>query len=135
MGIDFVLRLADGTSPVTLPDPGSGTFDAAGDFDGVLFRSSDPLEVLSRADPYGDNIVFTHDEAEGVLRDTEILFARDAERYGRAPQGWRASSRRGLLRLREMAADRGELPNVQHGTAERKRRDDRVHPLSGRNSA
>jgi hypothetical protein len=117
MGIDFVLRLADGTSPVTLPDPGSGTFDAAGDFDGVLFRSCDPVEVLSRADPYGDNIVFTHDEAEGMLRDTEIL-ARDAERYGPAPQGWRASSRHGLLRLREMAAFCRDHPGstiVQNG--------------------
>jgi hypothetical protein len=76
MGIDFVLRLADGTSPVTLPDPGSGTFTAAGDFDGVLFRSSDALEVLGRADPYGDNVIFTHDEAEGMLRDIEILLDR-----------------------------------------------------------
>jgi hypothetical protein len=117
MGIDFVLRLADGTSPVT-PDPGSGTFDAAWRLRWCALQIERPAEVLSRADPYGDNIVFTHDEAEGMLRDTEIL-ARDAERYGPASQGWRASSRRGLLRLREMAADRGELPNVQHGTAER----------------
>jgi hypothetical protein len=83
-GMDFVLRLADGTSPVTLPDPGSGTFDAAGGFDGVLFISSDALEVLSGADPYGDNVVFTHDEAEGMLRDIEILLARDIERHGPA---------------------------------------------------
>ena len=46
--ISFVLRLADGR-PVTLPDPGSGTFDAAGDFDGELCRSRDALEVLSGA--------------------------------------------------------------------------------------
>ena len=104
MGVDFVLRLADGTSPVALPDPGSGTFNAAGDFDCVLFRSSGALEVLSRADPYGDNIVFTHDEAEGMLRDIEILLARDSERHGPDPHGYRASPRRGLLRLREMVA-------------------------------
>jgi hypothetical protein len=74
------------------------------DFDGVLFRSSDALEVLGRADPYGDNVIFTHDEAEGMLRDIEILLDRDFERHGPDPQGFRASPRRGLLRLREMAA-------------------------------
>lgn len=118
MPIHFVLRLADGISPVILPDPGSGTFNAAGDFDGVLFGSSNLLEVLSRSDPYGDNIVFTHDEAVGMLRDIEILLARDAERYGPAPQGWRASSRRGLLRLREMVAFCRDHPGstiVQNG--------------------
>ena len=104
MGVDFVLRLADGTSPVTLPDPGSGTFNAAGDFDDVLFFASpNALEVLGRADMYGDNVAFTHDEAEGMLRDIEILLARDAEKYGPDAQGQRASGRRGLLRLREMA--------------------------------
>ena len=118
MGIDFVLRLADGTSPVTLPDPGSGTFTAAGDFDGVLFRSSDALEVLGRADPYGDNVIFTHDEAEGMLRDIEILLDRDFERHGPDPQGFRASPRRGLLRLREMAVFCRDHPGstvVQNG--------------------
>jgi len=118
MGMDFVLRLADGTSPVTLPDPGSGTFTAAGDFDGVLFISSDALEVLSRADPYGDNVVFSHDEAEGMLRDIEILLARDVERHGPDPQGYRASPRRGLLRLREMVAFCRDHPGstiVQNG--------------------
>jgi hypothetical protein len=116
--VDFVLRLADGTSRVTLPDPGSGTFDAAGGFEDVLFREGDDeLEVLSRADPY-DTVVFTHDEAEGMLRDIEVLLARDIERYGPAPQGYRAVSRRGLLRLREMATFCRDHPGstiVQHG--------------------
>jgi hypothetical protein len=118
MSVAFVLRLADGASPVALPDPGSGTFTAAGNFDGVLFGSSDALEVLWRADPYGDDIVFTHDEAEAMLKDIEVLLARDVERYGPAPQGSRASSRRGLLRLREMAAFCRDHPGstiVQNG--------------------
>jgi hypothetical protein len=118
MPIDFVLSLADGTSPVTLPDPGSGTFDAAGDFDDVLFRSSDALEVLSKADPYGDNVVFTPGEADGMLRDIEILLARHVERHGPDPQGYRASARRGLLRLREMATFCRDHPGsmiVQNG--------------------
>lgn len=116
-GVDFVLRLADGTSPVTLPDPGSGTFNAAGGFDDVLFRPGEALEVLSRVDSY-DTVVFTRDEAEGMLRDIEVLLARDLERYGPAPQGYRASSRRGLLRLREMAAFCRDHPGstiVQNG--------------------
>ena len=87
MGTDFVLRLADGASPETLPDPGSGTFNAASDFDDVLFTSSRVLEVLGRLDPYGDNLVLTHDEAEGMFRDIEILLARHLERHGPDPQG------------------------------------------------
>jgi len=118
MPIDFVLRLADGTSPVTLQDPGSGTFNAAGDFDGVLFTSSNALEVLSKADAHGDNVVFTHGEADGMLRDIEILLARHVELHGPDPQGYRASARRGLLRLREMATFCRDHPGstiVQNG--------------------
>ena len=109
MGVDFVLRLADGTSPVTLPDPSGGTFDAAGDFDRLLFGSRHRLQVLDRADRHGDDILFTHDESEDVLRDVEVLLkveeGRDEEgRSSEEPGGRRGSARRGLLRLREMAA-------------------------------
>jgi hypothetical protein len=117
MAVRFFLRLPHSIGDISLPDPSSGTFDAAGDFDDLLRSSHDALEVLSRADPY-DTVVFTSVEAEGMLRDIEMLLTRDGERHGPDPPAYKLSARRGLLRLRVMAACCREHPEStieQHG--------------------
>jgi hypothetical protein len=80
---------------------------------------------MSRSLPFAELLIdgeedrtLTHDEAERMLRDIEILLARDVERHGPNPQGHRASPRRGLLRLREMVAFCRDHPGstiVQNG--------------------
>lgn len=108
VGVVFQLFSSQGKQ-VTLPDPSSGTFDAAGDFDGVLRWTDDPLEVLGRVDPY-DDVEFSTVDGEGMVSDIDVLLQRHAERNGPTPRGDRASARRGLLRLREMAAYLGSHP-------------------------
>jgi hypothetical protein len=108
MGVDFELFSAEGKQ-VTLPDPSNGTFDAAGDFDGILMWTDDTLEVLGRVDLYHD-VEFSTVDGEGMVRDIDVLLQRHAERHGPMPQGRGASARRGLLRLREMATYLGSHP-------------------------
>lgn len=48
---DFTLYSADGRQ-VTVPDPPGGIADAAGNFDGLLWRHRIELPILGQADPY-----------------------------------------------------------------------------------
>jgi hypothetical protein len=57
-----------------------------------MMCSSGPSKHLkSSAELIYDDVVFTRDEAEGMLRDIEILLALDVERHGPDPQGYRSS--------------------------------------------
>jgi hypothetical protein len=47
---------------------------------------------------------------EAMVRDIDLLLRRHAERQGPTLQGRKESARRGLLRLREMAAYLGTHP-------------------------
>jgi hypothetical protein len=85
MGVDFVLFSAEGKE-MTMPDPSGGTFDAAGDFDGILVWTDEPLEVLGRVDVYGD-VEFSTVDAEAMVRDIDLLLRRHAERHGPTLQG------------------------------------------------
>jgi hypothetical protein len=84
-----------------LPDPSGGVADAAGDFDGLLWRHRAELPVLGRTDPY-DDVDFTSEDATAMDAEIAYLLDRELERPQRvevAP----GAARRGLMRLREMA--------------------------------
>ena len=73
-----------------MPDPSGGTFDAAGDFDGLLAGAEGLLRYV---DPYGDTI-FNRVQAPDLIRDIDLLALAI---------GVTAAERRGLDRLRVMA--------------------------------
>jgi hypothetical protein len=56
MGIRAVLRRENGDTLRDLPDPAGGTFDAAGDFDGVLPDGDTSFTLLRYVDRYCDTV-------------------------------------------------------------------------------
>jgi hypothetical protein len=73
-------------------DPAGGTFDAAGDFDGVLPEGDGSFPLLKYVDRYGDTI-FNTAQMDDLLADIERLTALRLQPV----------ERRGLERLRVMA--------------------------------
>src|SRR5205085_4551480 len=72
MGISAVLRDEAGKQVRDLVDPGEGTFDAAGDFDGVLPQRDSDFALLKYVDPYGDT-VFNATQMPDLLGDIARL--------------------------------------------------------------
>lgn len=89
MGLVVTLRMGDGAVLAGLTDPSGGTFDAAGDFDGLI--GSKDLPVLGGLDPYGDADL-PRSAIPGLLADIE-----------RASSGSSGVLTRGLQRLEHMA--------------------------------
>lgn len=86
-----------------LPDPGGGTFDAAGDLDRLIPPRQPGSRLLHYIDPYGD-AVFNHKQMPELLEDIADLATatdqlNDAERHG-------------LDRLRVMAERCREGPHL-----------------------
>lgn len=73
-----------------LPDPAGGTFDAAGDFDGLI-GADQALPVWSSVDLY-DDVTLTSQECGQLLNELPTLSARARSEV----------ERRGLDRLRVM---------------------------------
>jgi hypothetical protein len=92
MGVLAILRTERGEQLRALDDPNGGSFDAAGDFDGLLGRVDDSYRLLKYVDPYGDTI-FNNMQMPDLLSDIERL-----SQMGVAPV-----ERRGLSRLRALA--------------------------------
>jgi hypothetical protein len=94
------LRTERGEVVGDLDDPAGGTFDAAGDFDGVLPQVpalppppvNETFTLLRYVDPYG-NTVFNRGQMDDLLRDIEVATTRQLTPV----------QRRGLDRLRVMA--------------------------------
>jgi hypothetical protein len=99
MGIQVELRVA-GKRIQRLPDPAGGSFDAAGDFDRLVFHENSPLGLLGRLDPHGETR-FGTSQMQQLIADVELLLtlAKAGAEYG------------GLMRLRSMAEHCAE----QHG--------------------
>lgn len=101
MGIQVELRVA-GERIQRLPDPVGGSFDAAGDFDRLVFHGNSALGLLGRLDPHGETR-FGTSEMRQLVADVELLLTL-------AKAG---AEHRGLIRLRLMAErcaeQRGEL--------------------------
>jgi hypothetical protein len=89
--IDVVLRDENGREVRALSDPAGGTFDAAGDFDRLLYIDAS-LRAWSRVDPDG-SVVSSGDECSELLAELPTLLA--LSKPGR--------ERRGLERLRVLA--------------------------------
>jgi hypothetical protein len=99
MGIQVELRVA-GERVQRLPDPAGGYFDAAGDFDRLVFHENSALGLLGRLDPYGETR-FDASQMQQLVVDVELLLTL-------AKAG---AEHRGLIRLRSMAERCAE----QHG--------------------
>ncbi|MEU4623016.1 hypothetical protein AB0G04_23965 [Actinoplanes sp. NPDC023801] len=99
MGIQVELRVA-GEQIQRLPDPAGGFFDAAGDFDRLVFHESSTLGLLGRLDLHGETR-FGASQMQKLIADVELLLtlAKVGVEY------------RGLMRLRSMAEHCAE----QHG--------------------
>jgi len=107
VGVIFELHV-DG-SPVTLPDPAGGTFNAAGDFDRLLPMFGDtasernsPLNVLSRVDSEGC-VVFDAPAMADVVGDVDLL----------APRASVGPESRGLARLRVLAVRGAKIAHAE----------------------
>jgi hypothetical protein len=99
VGIHVELRVA-GKRIQRLPDPAGGSFDAAGDFDRLVFHGSSALGLLGRLDPHGETR-FGASQMQQLVADVELLLTL-------AKAG---AEHRGLIRLRSMAERCAE----QHG--------------------
>ena len=99
MGIQVELRVA-GKWIQRLPDPDGGFFDAAGDFDRLVFHGNSALRLLGRLDPHGETR-FGASQMQQLVADVELLL-------NLAKAG---AEHRGLIRLRSMAERCAE----QHG--------------------
>jgi hypothetical protein len=79
---DFTLYSAEGRQ-VTVPDPSGGIADAAGKFDGLLWRHRIELPILGQADPY-EEVDFTSEQATVMEGEIAYLLERASEsRHGR----------------------------------------------------
>jgi len=96
MGVVVTLEI-DGRV-ISLPDPCGGEFNAAGDLDRLLPAGPD-LELLGRIDPYGD-MEFSSSDMPAICDEVGCLL-------GLAKEG---PERRGLLRLRALAAHGSQIP-------------------------
>lgn len=83
---------------ISLPDPSGGEFNAAGDFDRLLPAGPD-LVVLGRIDPCG-NVEFSSSDMPAICDEVGGIL-------GLAKEG---PERRGLLRLRALAAHGSQIP-------------------------
>ena len=97
---DFTLYSAEGRR-VTVPDPSGGIADAAGDFDGLLWRHGLELPILGQVDPHNE-VEFTSEQAAAMDPEIAYLLERESEQPQRV-EVRSGAARRGLLRLREMA--------------------------------
>jgi hypothetical protein len=97
---DFTLYSAEGRR-VTVPDPSGGIADAAGDFDGLLWRHSLELPVLGQANPHNE-VEFATEQAAAMEAEIAYLLERESEQPQRV-EVRSGAARRGLLRLRDMA--------------------------------
>jgi hypothetical protein len=101
VGIQVEFWLA-GERVRALPDPGGGSFDAAGDFDRLVAAGDSALPLLGGVDPHGETN-FGPDEMQPLVAEVDLVLkeARPGAEY------------RGLMRLRTMALrcadERGEL--------------------------
>jgi hypothetical protein len=99
MGIQVELRVA-GERIQRLPDPAGGFFDAAGDFDRLVFHGNPALRLLGRLDPHSETR-FGTGQMQQLVADVELLLTL-------AKAG---AEHHGLMRLRSMAERCAE----QHG--------------------
>ena len=76
VGIEVHLRDERGGTVRGLPDPAGGTFDAAGDFDGLIPYEDRSFRLLCYVDPYGDTVFNTVQMAD-LLIELERLAALD----------------------------------------------------------
>ncbi|BEL06334.1 hypothetical protein Q0Z83_045250 [Actinoplanes sichuanensis] len=101
MSIQVELRVA-GERVRRLPDPAGGSFDAAGDFDRLVFNGNPALGLLGQIDPHGETR-FGTSQMQQLVAGVELLLTL-------AKTG---AEHRGLIRLRSMAErcveQRGEL--------------------------
>ena len=98
MGVEAVLFVA-GQRIVGLADPTGGTFDAAGDFDGLLPLDAATFPTLSRIDAEGVAEFGTSEMAAIVDEAAGVLALTDAN-----------PERRGVLRLQALAAHGSRMP-------------------------
>ena len=91
MGVHVELRLA-GEQIRALPDPGGGSFDAAGDFDRLLPADNPAFALLSSVDPHGDTCLGAA-QMQPLIAEIDLLLR----------QARPGPERRGLMRLRTMA--------------------------------
>ena len=101
--------VSDEGGRLALPDDSGGSFDAAGDFEELLFESTSELQLLGRIDPYADS-EFESDEAQPLLAEIDLLLARADLRTPSGSQGRPGIMERGLRRLRSMVVYCAENP-------------------------
>lgn len=85
---------------VGLPDPSGGSFDAAGDFDRVLPLGDTAFPLLVHVDPHSDTEFGQATMPELISEIDQLLTIAKEE-----------PARRGLLRLRVMAAYCEQIDN------------------------
>ncbi|GAB2966472.1 hypothetical protein [Saccharothrix stipae] len=94
------VELVRSTGVVTgVPDPAGGRFDAAGDFDRILPTGDERFTILGRIDPYRDTLLRSED-MNNLIDEVDKLI--EVSRNG--------PERRGLLRLRTLAAECRDTP-------------------------
>ena len=91
MPVRAELRDAAGRTVPALPDPAGGSFDAAGDFDGLV-GPDESLPLWSSIDLH-DNVTLTSRECSKLLQELPTLSLRSRA----------VAERRGLDRLRVLA--------------------------------
>lgn len=72
MGMIVYLVDASGTKIRGLPDPNGGSFDAAGDFDGLPYIPDEALTVWPDIDPCSDTMLGS-ERMPALLRDIDRM--------------------------------------------------------------